>query len=100
MFYKSRPIDDFTHVPVPVAQYSSESEYNSAFTSGMALLMYSDVVPLKISSILDPCRICTSSMQKNGKNEKGGLNQGPWTTSLTFKQFASEFLHSVLHLIK
>ena len=30
LFRKGVPIDHFTHVPVPVAQYSSESEYNAS----------------------------------------------------------------------
>ena len=37
IFYQGVPIDHSTPVPVPVAQYSSESEYNAAFTAGMAL---------------------------------------------------------------
>ena len=30
IFYQGGPIDHGTHVPVPVAQYSAESEYNPA----------------------------------------------------------------------
>ena len=37
VFYQCVPIDHFTLVPVPVAQYIAESEYNSAYTAGMAL---------------------------------------------------------------
>ena len=37
IFYQGGPIDHGTHVPGPVAQSSSESEYNSACTAGMAL---------------------------------------------------------------
>ena len=37
IFYQGGPIDHGTHVPVPVAQSSAESEYNSACTAGMAL---------------------------------------------------------------
>ena len=36
-FYQGRPIDHGTHVSVPVAQWSAESEYNAACTEGMAL---------------------------------------------------------------
>ena len=36
IFYKFGPIDRGTHVPGPVAQSSAESEYNAAFTVGMA----------------------------------------------------------------
>ena len=36
-FYQDRPIDHGTYVPGPVAQSSAESEYNAAFTAGMAL---------------------------------------------------------------
>ena len=37
IFYQGGPIDLGTHVPVPVAQYSAESEYNASCTAGMAL---------------------------------------------------------------
>ena len=37
IFYQGGAIDHGTHVPGPVAQSSAESEYNAAFTAGMAL---------------------------------------------------------------
>ena len=37
IFYQGGPIDHGTYVPGPVAQYSTESEYNLACTAGMAL---------------------------------------------------------------
>ena len=37
IFYQGGTIDHVTHVPVPVAQSSAESEYNAACTAGMAL---------------------------------------------------------------
>ena len=37
IFYQGGPIDHGTHVPGPVAQSSAESEYNAAYTAGMAL---------------------------------------------------------------
>ena len=37
IFYQGGPIDHGTHVPGPVAQSISKSEYNTAFTSGMSL---------------------------------------------------------------
>ena len=37
IFYQGGPIDHVTHVPGPVAQSSSESEYNVEFTVGMDL---------------------------------------------------------------
>ena len=37
IFYQGGPIDHGTHVPGPVAQYSAESEYNSACTAGTDL---------------------------------------------------------------
>ena len=37
IFYQGGPIYHDTHVPVPVAQSSAESEYNAACTAGMAL---------------------------------------------------------------
>ena len=35
MFYQGGPIDHCTYFPGPVGQYSSESEYNVAYTSVM-----------------------------------------------------------------
>ena len=35
IFYQGGKIDHGTHFPGPVAQYSSESEYNTACTSGI-----------------------------------------------------------------
>ena len=37
IFYHGVPIDHITHVPVPVSQSISVSEYNVACTAGMAL---------------------------------------------------------------
>ena len=37
IFYQGGKIDHGTHVPGPVAQSSAESEYNVAYTAGMAL---------------------------------------------------------------
>ena len=37
IFYQGVPIDHITHVPVPVSQSISASEYNVACTAGMAL---------------------------------------------------------------
>ena len=37
IFYQGVPIDHGTHVTGTVAQSSSESEYNAAYTAGMAL---------------------------------------------------------------
>ena len=37
IFYQGGQIDHGTHVPVPVTQYSAESEYNAAFTARMTL---------------------------------------------------------------
>ena len=34
LFYQGEPIDNFTHVPGPVSQSISDSEYNTACTSG------------------------------------------------------------------
>ena len=36
-FYQGGPIDHGTHVPGPVDQSSAESEYNAAYTVGLAL---------------------------------------------------------------
>ena len=37
IFYQGGTIDHGTHVPGPVSQSGAESEYNAAFTAGMAL---------------------------------------------------------------
>ena len=37
IFFQGGPIDHGTHVPGPVIQSSTESEYNAACTAGMAL---------------------------------------------------------------
>ena len=37
IFFQGGPIEHVTHVPGPVAQSSTESEYNSECTAGMAL---------------------------------------------------------------
>ena len=37
IFYQGGPIYHGTNVPVPVAQSSTENEYNAAYTVGMAL---------------------------------------------------------------
>ena len=37
IFYQGGPIYHGTHVPGPLDQYSAESEYNAACTSGMPL---------------------------------------------------------------
>ena len=44
IFYQGGPIDHGTHVPVPVAQYSEESEYNAACTAGMDLAHFKMLV--------------------------------------------------------
>ena len=40
IFYQGGPIDHGTHVPIPVAQFSAESEYNASCTAGMALAYF------------------------------------------------------------
>ena len=40
VFYQGGTIDNVTHVPVPVAQSSAESEYNESWTAGMALEIF------------------------------------------------------------
>ena len=62
IFYQGGPIDHVTHVMVPVAQSSAESEYNTVCTEVMALSKfrmlihellkkYLDIVPDKSSLI-------------------------------------------------
>ena len=44
IFYQGGKIDHGTHVPGPVAQSSSESEYNAACTVGMDLLHFRTLI--------------------------------------------------------
>ena len=44
IFYQGGTIDHVTHVPVPVAQSSAESDYNAAFTEIMALAHFSMLI--------------------------------------------------------
>ena len=37
MFYQDGPIDNFTHVLVPVAKLSSDSDYNAGYTAGISI---------------------------------------------------------------
>ena len=80
IFYQGGPVDHGTHVPVPVAQSSVESEYNAACTSGMALAHFrmlfhellnedTDMVPKEaLLIVLD--RKCVICMAKNSKDTK------------------------------
>ena len=80
IFYQCGPIDHGIHVPGPVGQPSSESEYNIACTSGMALAHFRmlfhgflnkdpDIVPEEAPLIVldNKSDIC---MDKNGKDTK------------------------------
>ena len=80
IFYKGGPIDHGTHVPVPVAQSSAESEYNAACTVGMVLAHfrmlvhellneYPDMVP-KESLLIVLDSKSAMCMAKNGKGTK------------------------------
>ena len=80
VFNKGGPIDHCTHVPVPFAQYSVESEYDQACTAWMALAYFNmlnnefmnkdpDVVP-KYSSLIILDRKLTVCMTNNGKYTK------------------------------
>ena len=80
IFYQGGPIDDVTHVPVPVAKSSAESEYNAACTAGMALahsrmLIHEllnkdpDLVP-KEAPLIDLDSKYAMCMAKNGKYTK------------------------------
>ena len=78
IFYQGGPIDHGTHVPGPVAQSSSESEYNAACTAGMALAYfrmlvnellneYPDMVPKEATLIVLESK-SAMSMAKNGRD--------------------------------
>ena len=80
ILYQGGPIYHGTHIPGPVDQSSSESEYNAACTSGMVLSNFrilvneflkkdADIVPEEaLLIILD--RKSAVFMDKNGKNTK------------------------------
>ena len=83
-FHQGVPIDHFTHVPVPFAYYSAESEYNASFTAGIDLAhfrmlnnellkKYTYVVPEQAPLILwdSKSAIC---MANNGKDSKHTLD--------------------------
>ena len=80
IFYQGGPIDHGTHVPGPVAQPSSESEYNAACTEGMALSHFRmliheflnedpDMVPKEAPLIVLDNK-SSMFMSKNGKDTK------------------------------
>ena len=80
ILYQGGPINHGTHVPGPVAQSSSESEYNAACTAGMVLAHFRmlvhellnedpDMVPKKASLIVLDTE-ATMCMAKNGKDTK------------------------------
>ena len=80
ILYQGGPIDHGAHVPGPVSQYSTKSEYNAACTVGMDLAhfrmlihellnQYPDMVPKEAPLIVldNKCAMC---MDKNGKDTK------------------------------
>ena len=80
IYYQGGTIDHGTHVPGPVAQSSSESEYNSACTAGMALAHFRmlfhellnedpDMVPKEAPLIVLDSK-SAMCMSKNGRYNK------------------------------
>ena len=80
ILYQGGPIDHGTHVPGPVAQSISESEYNAACSPGMALAYFSmlirgllnkdpDMVPEEAPLIVLDSK-STMCMAKNCKDTK------------------------------
>ena len=80
IFYQGGTIDHGAYVTGPVAQSSKESEYNSEFTSGMALAHFRILFHILLNKDLDIVKekayiiilgsnsnVC---MYKNGKNNK------------------------------
>ena len=80
IFYQGGPIDHGTHVTGTVAQYSAESDYNAAYTSGMVLSHFRvlineflnkdpDIFPEEAPLIVldGKSAMC---MSKNGKDKK------------------------------
>ena len=80
MFSSDVPIDHCTHVPVPVAQSSAESEYNASFTAVMALahliILNNDLINKDIDVVPDQApliilyRKSAVCMANNGKYNK------------------------------
>ena len=80
IFYQGGTIDHGTHVPVPVAQSSAESEYNAACTAGMAFAHFRmlvhellnedpEMVPKEAPLVVLDSKSCMC-MAKNGKDTK------------------------------
>ena len=84
MFYQGGKIDNSTHVPGPVDQQNFESEYNEAFTTGMALTHFGIIMNELLNKDPDlvteqePLIILDSKkdfcMDKNGKYIKPTRN--------------------------
>ena len=80
IFHQGGPIDHGAHVTVPVAQSSTESEYNAACTAGMALAHFRMLVHELLNEDPDmvskenPLIVLDSKsviyMAKNGKDTK------------------------------
>ena len=80
IFYQGGPIDHVPHVPVPVAQSSTESEYNAACIAGMALAHFRMLIHELLNKYTDiileeaPFIVLDSKssmyMDKNGKYTK------------------------------
>ena len=84
IFYQGGPINHGTHVLVPFAQSSAESEYNAACTSGMALAYFwmlineflnkdTDIVPDEALMIVLDIK-SAMCMANNGKDTKHTIN--------------------------
>ena len=80
IFYQGGQIDHGTHVPVPVDQSSTESEYNAACTTEMDLAYFrmlihellnkdTDIVPYETPLIILDSK-SAMCMDKNGKDTK------------------------------
>ena len=80
IFYQVGPIDHGTHVPVPVAHSSAESQYTAACTAGMALAYFRMLIDELLNKYLykvpeeAPLIILDNKsdmrMAKNGKDTK------------------------------
>ena len=80
MFYQGGPIDNLTHVPGTVAEYSSESEYTAAFTAEMYLahfmMLHNDFLSKDTDMLPEQSPIIIFDgkpavfMAKSGKNTK------------------------------
>ena len=72
-----------------------------SFSANFGILVMSiPVVPYWRRSTLRPSVEFVPGLRKKTRKTKGGLNQGPWATTIFFNLLISELLHNVIHLMR